>query len=279
MKKLFFILSLLLIASCNRNIPESQIVAQVGNSVLSVNELNMQIPMGLTGVDSTDFVNKYVDDWIDEHIMYEQGLRSLPDIDQLNAQAESYRRNLIAQTYMNELISVKATDEISAQDIEAFYQKYSKQLKLDAPIIQGVYIKLLLNTSKLDQVRRWLKSLDAGDQDCISELDEFGNMRAVEYENFYDQWVEMLQLTDKLPVTVVEPGSFLRCKIYEMKDDQYYYLFVIKDYRLNGEVQPLEFARNNIYDILMRQRKQELRRKLIDELRQEGMQSGFVHRN
>ena len=272
-------MSLLLVVSCNRNIPESQIVAQVGSSVLTVSELHMQIPMGLVGEDSIAFVNGYVDDWINEHIMYEQGLRNLPDIEHLNAQAEDYRRNLIAQTYENELIRVRANDEISAQDIESFYQKFSKQLKLDIPIIQGVYIKLLHNTSKIDEVRRWMKSLDAGNQDCISELDEFGNMRAVEYDNFYDQWVEMYQLTDKLPVTVVEPSTFLKCKTYELKDDQYYYLFVIKDYRLNGEVQPLEFAKNDIYDILMRQRKQELRRKLIEELREEGLQSGFVRRN
>ena len=267
-----------MLVSCKGKVPESQIVAQVGNSILTVNELTMQTPMGLTGIDSAAFVNEYIDGWIDQHIMYEQGMRNLPDIDQLNAQAEDYRRTLIAQSYENELLKVRANNEISNQDIQDFYDRYSKQLRLDHPIIQGAYVKLLQNTSKIDQVRRWMKSLNAGDQDIIPELDEFGNMRAVEYENFYDQWVDMYQLSDKLPVTVVDAASFLKCKTYEMKDDQYYYLFVIRDYRLAGEIQPFEYAKSDVYDVLMHQRRQEFRRKLIEELRDEGMRTGFVRR-
>ena len=278
MKNLYLIICVLLLVSCKGNVPESQIVAQVGNSILTVSELRMQTPMGLTGTDSTAFVNEYIDGWIDQHIMYEQGMRNLPDIDQLNAQAENYRHNLIAQSYENELLKVRANNEISIQDIQDFYDRYSKQLRLDHPIIQGVYVKLLQNTSKLDQVRRWMKSLNAGDQDIIPELDEFGNMRAVEYDNFYDQWVDMYQLSDKLPVTVVDAASFLKCKTYEMKDDQYYYLFVIRDYRLAGEIQPFEYAKSDVYDVLMHQRRQEFRRKLIEELREEGMRTGFVRR-
>ena len=278
MKNLYLIICVLLLVSCKGNVPESQIVAQVGNSILTVNELTMQTPMGLTGIDSAAFVNEYIDGWIDQRIMYEQGMRNLPDIDQLNAQAENYRHNLIAQSYENELLKVRANNEISIQDIQDFYDRYSKQLRLDHPIIQGVYVKLLQNTSKLDQVRRWMKSLNAGDQDIIPELDEFGNMRAVEYDNFYDQWVDMYQLSDKLPVTVVDAASFLKCKTYEMKDDQYYYLFVIRDYRLAGEIQPFEYAKSDVYDVLMHQRRQEFRRKLIEELREEGMRTGFVRR-
>ena len=278
MKNLYLIICVLLLVSCKGNVPESQIVAQVGNSILTVSELRMQTPMGLTGTDSTAFVNEYIDGWIDQHIMYEQGMRNLPDIDQLNAQAENYRHNLIAQSYENELLKVRANNEISIQDIQDFYDRYSKQLRLDHPIIQGVYVKLLQNTSKLDQVRRWMKNLNAGDQDIIPELDEFGNMRAVEYDNFYDQWVDMYQLSDKLPVTVVDAASFLKCKTYEMKDDQYYYLFVIRDYRLAGEIQPFEYAKSDVYDVLMHQRRQEFRRKLIEELREEGMRTGFVRR-
>lgn len=278
MKNLYLIICVLLLVSCKGNVPESQIVAQVGNSILTVSELRMQTPMGLTGTDSAAFVNEYIDGWIDQHIMYEQGMRNLPYIDQLNAQAENYRHNLIAQSYENELLKVRANNEISIQDIQDFYDRYSKQLRLDHPIIQGVYVKLLQNTSKLDQVRRWMKSLNAGDQDIIPELDEFGNMRAVEYDNFYDQWVDMYQLSDKLPVTVVDAASFLKCKTYEMKDDQYYYLFVIRDYRLAGEIQPFEYAKSDVYDVLMHQRRQEFRRKLIEELREEGMRTGFVRR-
>lgn len=280
MNKIIYILLNLFIAlpfaSCSDKMPESQIAAQVGNSVLTINELRMQTPIGLNSIDSAAFVKEYIDQWIDEHVMYEQGLRNLPNIDILNSLAEEYRKNLISQSYENELLRVRANDEISNDDIRAFYDKYSKQLKLDQPIIQGVYIKVLNNYSKLDQLRRWFKALNGGDTEYMSELDEMGNMRAAEYENFLDSWMNMYQLTDKLPATVVDAKSFLKCKVYEMKDDRYTYLFVIKDYRLAGEIQPYEFAEKDIYEILIQQHRQDLRRKLVQEIKEEGLRSGFV---
>lgn len=280
MNKIIYILLLLFLAlpftSCGDKVSESQIAAQVGNSVLTINELRMQTPIGLNSIDSAAFVKEYIEQWIDEHVMYEQGLRNLPNVDILNNQAEEYRRNLISQSYENELLRVRANDEISSENIRAFYDKFSKQLKLDQPIVQGVYIKVLKNYSKLDQLRRWFKNLNNGDTECMSELDEMGNMRAADYENFLDTWIDMYQLTDKLPETVVDAKTFLKCKVYEMKDGQYCYIFVIKDYRLAGEIQPYEFAEKDIYEILIQQHRQELRRKLVQEIKEEGMRTGFV---
>lgn len=276
---LYILLVALSLISCGDKVPESQIAAQVGNSVLLLQDVRMQIPLGATGADSANFAREYISDWIDSHVMYEQGLRTLPDLDILNRQVEDYRRDLIAQHYENELLRLRVSEEISDQDIEAFYEKYSKQLKLEQPIVQGVFIKLLRNTSRLDQVRRWLKSLNDGNTDCMADLDEQGNMRAADYENFYDTWIDFYSLSDKLPETVVDAASFLKCKTYEMSDDEYYYMFVIKDYRLTGEISPLEYTKADIYEILIQQRRHNTRLKLIEDLKEEGLKTGFIKIN
>lgn len=276
---IIILLIVLALTACSDKVPESQIAAQVGRSILSVNEVRMQVPMGYTGADSAAFVRDYIDRWVDEHIMYEQGLRNLPDIDKLNQQADDYRRDLIAQTYENELVRQRVSANITDEECQAFYDKYQKQLRVEQPIIQGVFIKILLNSSKLKEIQGWLKSLNDGKTDCIEEFDQYGTHRAADYDNFFDQWVDMYRLTDKLPATVVDAASFLKCKTYEMKDDDYYYLFVIKDYRLAGEIQPYEFAKQDIFEILVQQRRMAARKNLVEQMKSDGLRSGFVKVN
>jgi len=271
--------AVLAMSSCQDRIAESQIVAQVGKSVLSVNEVRMQIPLGLTGPDSIAFVKEYADKWVDEQVMYQQGVKNLPNIDQIEKQVSDYRRDLISQNYENELLRTRISDEVFEEECAEFYNKYSKQLRLDQPIIQGVFIKLLANSSKVGEVRNWLKSLNDGKTDCIEELDQYGTRRAADYDNYLDSWVDLYRLTSKLPETVVDPASFLKCKTYEMKDQDYYYLFLIKDYRLKNEVQPFEHAKPEIVEILIQQKRQAAHSKLHEDLKNDGIKSGFVKIN
>lgn len=273
------LLAFAVLTGCKDRISGSQIAAQVGGSVLLVNEVRMQVPLGLSGADSLAFVNEYIDSWVEEHIMFEQGLKNLPEIDKYNQQAEEYRRMLIAENYENELLRARMSAEITDEECHAFYDKYSKQLPLEQPVVQGVFIKLLLNSSKVGDVRKWLTQLNDGKTDCIEEFDQYGNQRAAEYDNFFDDWVDMHRLTDRLPVTVVDAQSFLKCKTYEMKDDDYYYLFVIKDYRLAGESAPYDFAKPDIIEILTQQKRQTVRHRLVEEIKNDGLQSGFVKIN
>lgn len=282
MQKLYYILVILIcvfLTACKDKIADSQIVAQVGNSVLTVNEMRMQVPMGLKGEDSLAFVRDYVDNWVNENMLYEQGLRNLPDLDIIEKQVADYRRSLIAQNYENDLIKSRAEENVTDEECQNFYQKYSKELTVEQPIIQGVFVKLLLNSSKVETVKGWLRSLNDGKTDCIEAFDQFGTQRAVDYDNFFDTWIDLHRLTDKLPETVVDAASFLNCKTYEMKDNTYYYLFVIRDYRLTGEVQPYAYAKSDIMQILTQQRMQNLRKGLLEDLRKTGLDKGFVKIN
>lgn len=271
--------ALIIVSSCDNKMSQKQIAAQVGTSVLPVNEVRVMVPLGMTGEDSLEFVRNYIDAWIDEQMMYEQGLRNLPQLDQLNQQVEEYRRNLIIQNYENDLINSRMESVISEEESMEFYNKYQKQLRMEQPIIQGVFVKLLSNSSKIKEVKKWLEELNNGKTDCIEEFDQYGMHRAADYDNFFDTWVDLYRLTDKLPVTVVDAASFLKCKTYDLQDDDYHYLFVIKDYRLTGETQPYEFAKSDIYELLMQQRKKSERIKLLKEMKEDGLRTGFVKIN
>ncbi|MCF0178844.1 MAG: hypothetical protein HUJ97_01175 [Bacteroidales bacterium] len=279
MNKIIYILLVLFLTSCADKVSESQIAAQVGNSVLTVNEVKMKVPLALSGIDSLAFVSKYIDEWINEHMLYEQGLRNLPNIEDLNQQVEDYRLNLISQSYENEILNQYMSSEITETECQEFYDKHSQQIRLEYPIIQGVYVKLLLNSSKVKDVKRWLEQLNNGKTDCIEEFDQYGTQRAAEYDNYFDSWVSMYRLSDKLPATVIDPALFLKRKTYELKDDTYYYLFVIKDFRLAGEIAPYDYAKSDVYEMLVNRKRKDIRAKLLKDLKEDGLESGFVKIN
>ena len=269
----------LVLVSCEDKSQDGQIAARVGESVLLMSEVRMQVPIGMTGIDSTVFAKDYIDAWVDEHMLYEKGLQNLPNVSALNQQAEEYRQNLIAQNYENELLRTRVSASISDDETQAFYEKYSKKLKLEHPVVQGVYVKLPVGSSKVSAVRNWMKALEDGKDETLADIDQYGNERASEYENFYDVWIDMYHLTDKLPVTVVDDAAFLRRKAYEMKDDDSYYMFMIRDFRLSGDIAPYDFIKPDIQEILIQQRWQDERRRLIEDLKSDGLNTGFVKIN
>lgn len=279
MKKIIYILLVVLLASCTESAKESKIAAQVGNSVLTHSEIRMAMPLGLSGADSIAFVSEYIDNWVDEHMLYEQGVRNLPNLDELNQLVEEYRRTLISQRYENEILERYVSEDITEAECVDFYEKYSKQLTVEYPIIQGVFVKVLNNSSKIKDVKKWLEALGKGETDCIEEFDQYGIHLAADYDNFYDTWVSLYRLSDKLPLTVVDPAQFLKRKTYELKDDDYNYLFVIKDFRLSGESAPYEYAKQDVYELLANKKRKQIQARLHEDLLKDGLESGLIKIN
>ncbi|MBP5764562.1 MAG: hypothetical protein J6W47_05585, partial [Bacteroidales bacterium] len=65
-------------------------------------------------------------------------------------------------------------------------------------------------------------------------------------------------------------------KLYEMKDKDYIYLLLITGFHSQGEVQPFEFARNDIMELLVQQERGEHRRQLLEELKTKALESGHL---
>ncbi|MBQ0056621.1 MAG: hypothetical protein KBT20_03090 [Bacteroidales bacterium] len=273
---LLYLVTALLLSAC---IPaESPILAQVGDAKLTTNDVRLQMPLSMTGADSAAFVREYVDEWVNEQLLYQQGMRNVPDLDKLEQLAAQYRRDLISLTYENELMRGYA-EEVSDDECLAFYEKYQKQLRLEEAIVQGFYIKLLSNSSRVRELKDWLKQMQSGIMDHAEELEQYCQQRAVDYDSFMDSWENIHRLTDRLPVTVVDAGQFLRCQVYEMKDDDYIHLFLVSDFRLAGEIEPFEHAKADVHELLLQQKHREFRKRLLKSLRDEALRTGELKIN
>lgn len=268
--------SSLLLAGCQEM--DKSILAQVGEEKLMVQDVLLQMPLTCTGPDSALYVQNHVDSWINEQLLYQQGLKNVPNLDELERQAAQYRRDLIARSYQTERLAIYS-EEVSVEECMSFYESCKRQLKLNYPIIQGIYVKVLSNSSKVNDIKSWLKEIQNGKMDHAEELEQFCRQRAVDYDSFTEEWVDMRRLTDRLPVKIYDAGQFLHRQVYQQKDKEYIYIFLISDFHLAGEIQPYEFCHAEIHNMLIQHKQENFRKKLQQDLRDEALRTGLLKLN
>lgn len=256
-----------------------RVLAQVGEEKLMLSTLVAQLPIDVSPEDSAAFVNEAVERWVADEVLYYQGKRHLDNYNELVAQAEAYKHNLIGQVYETRLLQQKR-NEVSDEECQSFYDEYKQQLLLDRPVIQGLYVKLPkpanMKMKAMVDLRSWLKQLLAGNTDHAEELEQYCQLHAVEYETWLEEWVELSQLSSHLPVVVADAATFLKQQVYEMTDDDFVYLFIISDFRLSGEPMPFDYALPQVRDILLRRNYRQVKQQLMNELIDDMKRSGVV---
>lgn len=265
--------SAVLLCSCQQM--DKSVIAQVGEEQLLKSDVLLKLPLSCTGEDSVRLVANVVNQWINEQLLYQQGLNKLPNLDELEQQVAQYRHDLIARTYQSARLAIY-NDEVSEEECFAFYEKCKKDLKLQEPIVQGIYIQLMANSTKVKELKDWLKQIQHGTMDHAEELEQFCQQRAVDYDAFMDQWVDMRRLTDRLPNKLYAP---IQCQVYQQKDNDYIYLFLISDYRQAGQEQPFEFCRKELLEMIIEQKQEGFRANLENDLKEEALRTGLLKLN
>ena len=255
---------------------DSNILAQVGEEMLTVNDVLLKMPLTCTGADSVLFVERHVNSWVNEQLLYQQGLRSVPDLDQIEREVAQYRRDLIVRTYQAERMAIYG-EEVTEAECAAFYEKNKSQFHVHEAILRGILLKVPANVTQIRQLKDWIKQINSGDMEHAEEFEQYCQLRAADYDNCLEQWVKARRLTDRLPAkSATDPRQYQRNQVYQLKDDEFVYLFLINDYRVPGEVKPLEYCMADVQELLIMQKQENFRQKLEQDLRDEALRTGLL---
>ena len=95
---------------------------------------------------------------------------------------------------------------------------------------------------------------------------------AVKYEYFYDKWVSVTDILDMIPLKVDTPEEYVnKHRQVELKDTAYYYFLNVSDYRGVGEEKPYEFARSEVKDLLVNQKRVSFMEQVKNDLYQQAV--------
>ena len=149
-------IGLLVLASCGKTVDHQgkTPLVEVGGTFLYKEDVDAAMPIGLRGKDSARFADDYVRNWVEDILLYQKAEGNIPDNAKIDRQVEAYRRALIVHTYQEELVRQKLGDEISEEEIDAYYRAHEKRFRAEQPYIQGLFVKVPVSERNLNQVRK-----------------------------------------------------------------------------------------------------------------------------
>jgi hypothetical protein len=101
----------------------------------------------------------------------------------------------------------------------------------------------------------------------VENLEKYSLRGAVDYSYFYDRWVPVAEVADKIPFPTQEVGEYLKQhRAVELKDNDCWYFLHVSEYLASGQVKPLEVARTEIREILVNLKQVDFMQKVKDDL-------------
>ena len=242
-------------------------LVEVSGEFLYKEDLQAALPLNISKNDSILIAKHYIRNWIEDALLFDKAEGNIPDNDKISKLVENYRRALIMHTYQEELVNQKLANDISEEEINAYYEKNKELFRLDNPLVKGLFIKVPLSSPDLGNVRVWYRK---NNQDVIEKLEKYSLRNAVSYDYFYDRWISVPDVAAKIPLKVLDTdANYLdKNRNVEVKDTAFCYFLHIEDFLGKDKQKPLDFARDEIKEILINLKRVEFINKVKEDLYQ-----------
>ena len=221
-------------------------LVEVGGKFLYQEDLQTALPLNLTADDSILFAESYIRNWIEDALLFDKAEDNVRDSERIKDLVENYRKALVMHAYQEELVKQRLSEEITVAEINQYYEENKSLFVLEKPLAKGLFIKVPLQSSGLADVRRWYKR---NTPDVIEKLEKYSLRNAVTYDYFNDQWRPLEEIEAMMPVKILEDVK--QNQDIELKDTAFHYFLHIEDYLGKGEQRPLDFAQEDIKEILI----------------------------
>ena len=221
-------------------------LVEVGGKFLYQEDLQAALPLNLTADDSVLFAESYIRNWIEDALLFDKAEDNVRDSERIKELVENYRKALVMHAYQEELVKQRLSEEITIAEINQYYEENKSLFVLEKPLAKGLFIKVPLQSSGLADVRRWYKR---NTPDVIEKLEKYSLRNAVTYDYFNDQWRPLEEIEAMMPVKILEDVK--QNQDIELKDTAFHYFLHIEDYLGKGEQRPLDFAQEDIKEILI----------------------------
>ncbi|WP_162418401.1 peptidyl-prolyl cis-trans isomerase [Cyclobacterium roseum] len=242
--------------------PDNPVVASVGTANLYLTDIDHISKEMASGLDSADLVNRYVQSWIKKQLMIREARENITlDEAEINRKLLDYRYALIAYEYEKNFVEESLDREVTSEEIATYYEANKQNFALKEIIVRTNYIKL---EKSLPQKRQLERLLGNDREEQGDELKDF----AIRYANNYfiedSTWVKFDDIIINTPLTQNNNQVQLlqNERLINVDDETYSYYFKILEYRLQDQVPPLEFVRDEISKIIVNKRRVELADKL-----------------
>ncbi|MDG5814257.1 peptidylprolyl isomerase [Chitinispirillales bacterium ANBcel5] len=146
---------LFILVGCN-NEPDSPVVARVGNSVLTLDELYESMPPEYSELITREQNVEYIRQWIDTEILYQEAKRQrIHREPNIRERLERMKKDLLSAEMISRGVGYKGHSVITEEDVRNYYYKNRHEFIREHDVVQ--YIEIVVdNLTIANQIRRTL---------------------------------------------------------------------------------------------------------------------------
>lgn len=276
MKNIHYIIILLVSLACSSDkITDEKPIARVYNEYLYLSDLKDALNGIKSKEDSINLIKNFIDKWSKKQVLLHLAETNLSIEEQdVSQELENYKTSLLIYKYQQYFINQKLDTIVSEQELNDYYNSHPNEFQLEENIVKTTFVEVPKSAPNIEIVKSLYSS--SKDKD-LKKLDNYCNKYAMVYNNFKDKWLSFNSLLKLMPSDITDQETFLKSnKQIELKDTNYFYFAFIKEYQLEGNPAPIEFATNLITPIILTKRKIELLNKLENNALKEELNKNNV---
>ena len=262
-----YLVILALLTGCINTLKDnnSPLLARVHDKYLYISDIQGIVPDNSTPRDSIALIRSYVNDWVRTSVMIYQAQQNLPagQLD-FTKQLEDYRNSLIIYRYETKLIDQTLDTIVTDNDIESYYNTHSSDFELKENITKAVYVIIeddLEIEEKYDQIFSLPDSL------LFDSLAYYTTTNTVSLYLDTTKWLSFYNVQQIIPIETYNRELFLKNnRFVKIVTDRYLYFVKFIDFKIKDDISPLDFKRNDIYNIIISRRKVRLAKKVRNDI-------------
>ncbi len=276
MKYTYYILLIFIAIACSSvKTTDEKPIARVYDNYLYLSDLKDVLTDTKSKEDSVNLIKNFIDKWSKKQLLLHLSETNLSNEDKdVSQELENYRTSLLIYKYQQNFITQKLDTIISEKDLSDYYNSHPNEFQLEENIIKATFIKIPKSAPNIEILKSLYTS--SKEKDLI-KLDNYCSKYALNYDNFNNKWISFNSILKQIPLEISDQEVFLKTnKQIELKDTNYFYFTYIKEYEVEGNPAPIEFATNLITPIILTKRKVELLNKLENNIFKEELNKNNV---
>ena len=243
------------------------VVAECYGKYLYESDLKGIVPENTSMLDSIQRVRVFIDSWVERQVLLHQAETNLSKekLD-LKKQLEEYRNLLVLYAYESQLINQKLDTVIDEQEIADYYELNKDEFQLHSTMVRAVYVIMRDDCKQKETFRKLMSDPDTL---LLQNLDVLSAYYAEKSYLDVDNWMRLDELTNTVPMEILNPESFLKRNRFVCLDsDEYTYMVRFEEYLMEESTSPLGMVSDNIKSIILAHRQREL----IDRMKKATME-------
>jgi hypothetical protein len=152
---LWIILAAFAVHGCKTPQNDSTLIAEYNGEKLYLPQLERHVPRDLSGNDSIDFANGYVDEWLTDKAMAARAYKDISNLDQIiEPEVNAYKTQIISKVFSEWLTKKNLDTVVTIAEMQDYYKKNEQKYTSPTNYYQYLYVKT--PNANASQVVSWM---------------------------------------------------------------------------------------------------------------------------